>query len=509
MATGLAWHKAMLPNLRQCGASGINTALTSTPGFVNAVTPAGNVSAPQAYLTIMFFDERFNFISAADGGVSQAQVAATWSTSTSPLALGTVKAPKNGYVYVYISNRSDQHVYFDDFKVSLQAGNIIEENHYYSFGLKIAAISSKKLGHVNEGVLKNDYLYNDKELFDDGDLNWYNYGFRNYDPQIGRFPQLDPLTDYYAVLTPYQYAGNDPIANVDLDGLEPLSSVNGAVSGVTGAARDFTYAYNTASLVLGPAMQAATATSTIFTSINLVASITSLVATGANIVSDIINSKSVTQQVGNELTEMEIQGMLSKISKDLNSTFDLAWKLSFKNGGVKKSDVEEWSFTITMKKTTFTTEYNARNLHTNHLNNKGTPDFTSPAEGEDPIGNVHTHPYSKAEGSYTGIPFSSADINSLRAFKDLAGGLSMVEAGTKRFALVVSDPVKAKIFFSQNSLISIKKSFDAEYNLPKNRKLGFDKRVKKAIKAVIGDGSKSGIKFFESTDKNKLNFKRI
>lgn len=46
-------------------------------------------------------------------------------------------------------------------------------------------------------------------------------------------------------------------------------------------------------------------------------------------------------------------------------------------------------------------------------------------------------------------------------------------------------------------------------NLPKNRKLGFDKRVKKAIKAVIGDGSKSGIKFFESTDKNKLNFKRI
>ncbi|HRQ49449.1 MAG TPA: RHS repeat-associated core domain-containing protein, partial [Agriterribacter sp.] len=203
------------------GVSGINTALTNTPGFVNTVSPTGNPSAPQAYLTIMFFDERFNFISAADGGVSQAQVNATWSTSTAPLALGTVKAPKNGYVYVYISNRSDQHVYFDDFKVAITAGNIIEENHYYSFGLKIAAISSKKLGHVNEGVLKNDYLYNDKELFDDGELNWYNYGFRNYDPQIWRFPQLDPLTDYYAVLTSYQYADNDPIANVDLDGLEP------------------------------------------------------------------------------------------------------------------------------------------------------------------------------------------------------------------------------------------------------------------------------------------------
>lgn len=40
-------------------------------------------------------------------------------------------------------------------------------------------------------------LYNDKELFDDADLNWYDYGFRNNDPQIGRFTQLDPLTDDY------------------------------------------------------------------------------------------------------------------------------------------------------------------------------------------------------------------------------------------------------------------------------------------------------------------------
>src|SRR5690606_1419312 len=68
------------------------------------------------------------------------------------------------------------------------------------------------------------------ELWDDADLNWYDYGFRNYDPQIGRFPQLDPLTDDYPYYTPYQYAGNEPIANVDLDGLEPLNStINTAV----------------------------------------------------------------------------------------------------------------------------------------------------------------------------------------------------------------------------------------------------------------------------------------
>ncbi|HZE85251.1 MAG TPA: RHS repeat-associated core domain-containing protein, partial [Puia sp.] len=66
----------------------------------------------------------------------------------------------------------------------------------------------------------NNYLYNDKELFDDGGLNWYDYGFRNYDPQIGRFLQSDPLADDFPFLTQYQYASGDPIANIDIDGLE-------------------------------------------------------------------------------------------------------------------------------------------------------------------------------------------------------------------------------------------------------------------------------------------------
>jgi RHS repeat-associated protein len=113
----------------------------------------------------------------------------------------------------------------DNFTVSDTRGRIIEEDHYYAFGLKIAGISSKKFGDPNEGMLDNENLYNDKELFDDADLDWYDYGFRNYDPQIGRFTQLDPLTDGYPYYTPYQFAGNEPIANVDLDGLEEFNAV--------------------------------------------------------------------------------------------------------------------------------------------------------------------------------------------------------------------------------------------------------------------------------------------
>ena len=139
--------------------------------------------------------------------------------------LTNIKAPKNGYAYIYVSNESDEPVYFDNLQVTQNHGRIVEENHYYAYGLKVAAISSKKLGDANEGSLKNNNLYNDKEINEDADLNWYDYGFRSYDPQIGRFPQLDPLTDDYPQLTPYQYASCDPIDNIDVDGLEGTSAL--------------------------------------------------------------------------------------------------------------------------------------------------------------------------------------------------------------------------------------------------------------------------------------------
>ena len=147
------------------------------------------------------------------------------------LNLLNIKAPKNGYAYIYISNESIEPVYFDNFKVSHTRGRIIEENHYYAFGLKIAGISAKKLGDGKEGYLTNKNLYNDKELFEEADFNWYDYGFRNYDVQIARFTQLDPLTWDYTELTPYQYASNDPIANIDIDGLEGGSAIMAGFNG--------------------------------------------------------------------------------------------------------------------------------------------------------------------------------------------------------------------------------------------------------------------------------------
>jgi RHS repeat-associated protein len=62
------------------------------------------------------------------------------------------------------------------------------------------------------------YDFNGKET--DQETYWQDYGFRVYNPKLGKFLSEDPLTKDYPWYTPYQFAGNKPIWAIDLDGLE-------------------------------------------------------------------------------------------------------------------------------------------------------------------------------------------------------------------------------------------------------------------------------------------------
>jgi RHS repeat-associated protein len=62
--------------------------------------------------------------------------------------------------------------------------------------------------------------FNGKEKVDEvyGDANAYDFGARIYDPRIGRWLAVDPLTAKYPSLTPYNFSGNTPIMCKDPDG---------------------------------------------------------------------------------------------------------------------------------------------------------------------------------------------------------------------------------------------------------------------------------------------------
>ncbi|MEQ1553516.1 MAG: RHS repeat-associated core domain-containing protein [Ferruginibacter sp.] len=75
---------------------------------------------------------------------------------------------------------------------------------------------------------QNLYGFNWKEKNNEvyGEGNVYDYGFRIYNPALGKFLSVDPLTKSYPWYTPYQFAGNMPIAAIDLDGGESKIVIN-------------------------------------------------------------------------------------------------------------------------------------------------------------------------------------------------------------------------------------------------------------------------------------------
>jgi len=68
------------------------------------------------------------------------------------------------------------------------------------------------------------YGFNGKENDNEvkGEGNQQDYGMRIYDPRIGRFLSVDPLTKEYPWNSTYAFAENDVIRNLDLDGAEKM-----------------------------------------------------------------------------------------------------------------------------------------------------------------------------------------------------------------------------------------------------------------------------------------------
>jgi len=63
-------------------------------------------------------------------------------------------------------------------------------------------------------------LFQGQEHIDDLDLEWDSFKWRNHQPEIGRFFNIDPLTDEYVYNSPYAFAENRVVSGRELEGLE-------------------------------------------------------------------------------------------------------------------------------------------------------------------------------------------------------------------------------------------------------------------------------------------------
>ncbi len=135
--------------------------------------------------------------------------------------LGEKQYEESNHLGNVIATVSDQRIPVNNVTlVAYYLPDVTSTNDFTPFGML----------QVGRNYNSSDYKFGFNGKIKDDELKGsgasYDYGFRIYDPRLGRFLSVDPLTRDFPWYTPYQFAGNCPVWCYDLDGLEPVPYSN-------------------------------------------------------------------------------------------------------------------------------------------------------------------------------------------------------------------------------------------------------------------------------------------
>lgn len=208
-------------------AAAMSSSPTLTPNMTNFLADTGTIdeTKPHAFLNWILFDNQFNYV-AASSGFQQVGAGGT----INPMIQTNLPMSSSGYLYIYVSNTTPNvAVFFDNLQVTHVRGPLLEEDHYYPFGLTMAGISDKSM---KTNYPENKYRFNkgselqNKEFSDGSGLEMYETHLRELDPQLGRWWQADPQADQgYESVSPYSAMNDDPARYNDPNGDEPCCEV--------------------------------------------------------------------------------------------------------------------------------------------------------------------------------------------------------------------------------------------------------------------------------------------
>ncbi|WP_051884541.1 DUF6443 domain-containing protein [Chryseobacterium luteum] len=139
-----------------------------------------------------------------------------------PTAEGFYDYQNDQYIYQYKDQLGNARISFA--RNNLGALEITDVNDYYPFGMNHLGTGNAFFG---KGIYKN-YKFQEQELQETG---FYSYKWRNYMPDVGRFFNVDPLSEAYAYQSHYNFSENRVIDAREIEGLEAQTVNNTGFNG--------------------------------------------------------------------------------------------------------------------------------------------------------------------------------------------------------------------------------------------------------------------------------------